>query len=927
MYDGINKLYDGTKVYTGKLNGSIFTTDDGKEIPFTSSNVYNGQDSVLWINFRKCFQKEIRENYQSLRSTHKAFSSESISNMFSEYQKAWAEVIWNIDQRIKYLLPFFGGADYLKMAQGNKEAQRDFWLFNAFKYRDSKYQTGDAKENSILLRLYNKGEIHVKPYSHIYARVQFGNAKDETRRAWRNEEVVFDTEGIAAVNDLETYVYSADRISDLGDLSDFKIGLCDFSSASKLSRIILGRDEEGYANGNLKSLTLGKNGLLNEIDISNCYNLTKSIDASGCYGLEKFKARGSRITSVNFSDGGRLKEIILPETTSNLTLKNQTEIESLVIDSYDNLTTIHLENTPTLPIESLILDSPNLERVRLYNVEWNATSEAKLREVVDKLKNCKGISATGQDESKAAVYARVHVTEISDAFLEELNSIFPELIVVINGVAKYYIKYVDIDNTELYHYIANEGENVIDPVEKGLIEQPDRAPSEDTIYYYEGWRILPENISQSYVIVAKYRCDYRVRFFAGEGAEEPSNIQWIPQETAALDPVENGIMEIPTKEPSAEFYYEFKDWGVDLSSIKKPLELYPVFNELKNLYVVQIFGGQKQLGDNQMLEYNDVISLPTEGVHNYYYNEELQDYEYFTIYEHSGWDINKDGIDDGNNLRVLPEKYTTEPIIVRALFSAENFVTNDSWAQIAAACEDGSYKAKYPLGTQKSVEFTYGGQNYVGVAEIVDYDYDKLATPVNGKERASLTFMLRNAVVKNTIRNNSSFTWTTPEGESIVGNLAGGFLNTGIFERTRDVVYLDSDLNANIKLVQKKYDQGPRATNDQENYYPATLVSLRTWTPSATEMGVVPDYITKLETYQEADQGGDGTRGAYVWFTNNASRRKTLDGLPVKYWVRTYAASTWRLLGVNDDGGIATDDNQEGLRSYSYYGVVFGFCL
>ena len=37
------------------------------------------------------------------------------------------------------------GKDYLFMLQGDKKAQRDWWLYNAFKYRDSKYYTDALK--------------------------------------------------------------------------------------------------------------------------------------------------------------------------------------------------------------------------------------------------------------------------------------------------------------------------------------------------------------------------------------------------------------------------------------------------------------------------------------------------------------------------------------------------------------------------------------------------------------------------------------------------------------------------------------------------------------------------------------------------------------------------------------------------------------
>jgi hypothetical protein len=52
---------------------------------------------------------------------------------------------WNYDAQFKYLDTFSEKDSNLAALQGNKKAQREWWLYNAFKYRDSKYSAGDAK--------------------------------------------------------------------------------------------------------------------------------------------------------------------------------------------------------------------------------------------------------------------------------------------------------------------------------------------------------------------------------------------------------------------------------------------------------------------------------------------------------------------------------------------------------------------------------------------------------------------------------------------------------------------------------------------------------------------------------------------------------------------------------------------------------------
>ena len=105
------------------------------------SAVFNGQDSVLWINFRKCFFSKVREMYNTLRSGGE-FSYDKIATKMKNHQDEWAEVLWNIDAELKYLIPFYAGSNNLAMAQGNKQTQRDFWLYNAFKYIYSNYESG-----------------------------------------------------------------------------------------------------------------------------------------------------------------------------------------------------------------------------------------------------------------------------------------------------------------------------------------------------------------------------------------------------------------------------------------------------------------------------------------------------------------------------------------------------------------------------------------------------------------------------------------------------------------------------------------------------------------------------------------------------------------------------------------------------------------
>lgn len=444
------------------------------------STVFNCDDSALWVNFYKVFKNDVRDMYRELRSSTK-FNYEYINNKMREHQSAWPEAIWNEDQYNKYIGSYLDkDEDYLDMLQGDKKAQRDWWLFNGFKYRDSKYYTGDATSNFITLRCYASGGITITPYQHLHPRIKYGStvavSLEDNGRVKRNTPILLENPlGNVEINDLETYIYSADRIASVGDLSHLKVGLANFSAATKLQEIIVGSEAEGYYNSNLKSLTVGNNELLTLVNISNCNGEEfTSLDLSGCHGLETVLAEGTKLTGIILPNGGHLKTLKLSDTIANLTIQNQKNIETLTLQSQENLTTLRIENTPGLPIETLINNSPKLNRVRLTNIEWNATNEETLRITIDKLIAAKGLEANGVNATKAVVTGHVYIDTITETFLEEINDNFPELVVVVDGVAQYFIRYADWNNNLLYRYIAEEGTAAIDPVKNNLIDEPVR---------------------------------------------------------------------------------------------------------------------------------------------------------------------------------------------------------------------------------------------------------------------------------------------------------------------------------------------------------------------------------------------------------------------------------------------------------------------
>lgn len=869
------------------------------------STIFNCDDSALWVNFYKVFKDDVNTMYNSLRSGTK-FNYDYINNKMREHQAQWPEAIWNEDEYNKYIGSFINkNENYLDMLQGDKKAQRDWWLFNGFKYRDSKYFTADATANFITLRCYAAGGITVTPYQHLHPRIKYGStvavSLEDSGRVKRNTPIFLNNPlGDVEINDLETYIYSADRLASVGDLSHLKVGMANFSAATKLQEIILGSEEEGYYNSNLKSLTVGNNELLTLVNVSNCNGEEfTSLDLSGCHGLETVLAEGTKLTGIALPNGGHLTTLKLPATIANLTIQNQKNIETLSLRSQENLSTLRIEGTPGLPIENLVNDSPKLNRVRLTNIEWEATDESTLRITMDKLLNAKGLDANGLNTDKAVVTGRVYIDTITEKFLEEINDNFPELVVVVNGVAQYFIRYADWDNTLLYRYIAVEGTAAIDPVLDDLINEPVRENTEVAQYTYKGWSELPTEIYRPYSIIAQYSGVYMATFYNDE--EEIIYQDWVIEGQNAIDPINAGYVAEPRRSSTEKYDYYYSHWTPSLEKITGPTYFYPVFEEKLRSYWVyftdeggleghiygscQVYYGGKAVFPGDV---NDVVK---------YINDEPSEY-----YEFIGWS-------DNINNEII------ELTIIKAQFGFIGYI-EDSWETIIENCQQGNVES-YNLGARKKHTFTYGEQEASVEMEIVGINHDLLENTDenynNGASTAMLSWMTYVLVPKITNVNSSMKNYSGVEGQS---HRAGGGWELSDLRAELNGALLNAldptgVLQSGIKPVQKISDHGRYHPNE-----PATTID-KIWVPSNTELNyesssmVVAEQGTPYKLYTDIF-----SRIKYVYDSKN-------DYVAAPYWTRSTHTISHQWYYVAATGAPYTLNAGNGQTCY----ICFGFCL
>ena len=367
--------------------------------------------------------------YQTLRSSG-GLSYNAVEKAFEDHQGKWSEAIFNEDAWFKYIDPLIndGNGAYLEMMQGSKKEQRKWWLYNRFRYIDSKYNAGDALSDVIQLRGYAKANITVIPYADIYPTVKYGSYLVHERGKRGVATTLLNP--LDNVNDTEIYIYSSSQLASVGDLSGLLVGFADFSMATKLQSLKIGSDATGYSNTNLKTLTLGNNVLLKTIDVRNCVGLgtgdQKAVDISGCTNIEDVYFDGTQVTSVALPNGGIIKKLHLPATVTNLTIMNQKSITEFVMPSYANITTLRLENVSTAIDMFDILDAIQANsRIRLIGFYIEAQNAQEISELFDIFDTMRGLDEQGNNMDAAQVSGEVHTSSLTGNEIAEFNARYP----------------------------------------------------------------------------------------------------------------------------------------------------------------------------------------------------------------------------------------------------------------------------------------------------------------------------------------------------------------------------------------------------------------------------------------------------------------------------------------------------------------------
>lgn len=843
-----------------------------------SAEVYNGQDSVIWNNIRLAFADELAAMYKTLRSEGK-LSYALVERMFEEHQNVWPEALVNEDSQFKYLDPLLNpdagaepDATYLPMLQGLKTEQRKWWLYNRFRYIDSKYNAGDALTDFIDMRLYARSNVTITPYADIYPTAKFGSYL-VTERGHRNvPTTLICPAGLDNPNDTEFQIYSASQLADVGDLSGFYVGRCNISMATKLQSLKIGDSASTYSNTNLKQLTLGSNVLLRTLDVRNCPNLAQAVDVSNCTNIENIYFDGTAITGCQLPNGGILKVLHLPSTVVNLDIRNQTVIQDLVV-TVANLESLRLENTPTLNsksmVNSLVVTTEQVPTVRITGFYWEFTNATEIEAFLDKLDTMKGLDINGNELPKPYLEGTIHTTSLTGEQIASYKERYPYITVTADYVEST-LTLMSYDNTTVLKTIT-----CFNGVpQESIPSAPSKPDSVDGHYSYTalGWSKTADAETADASATTDVIAD-RTVYPAYSRTVKTYTVTWQNQDSTTLE-TDNNVPwgTTPTYDGSTPTYQgqTSTGWYPAVGAIAGNTTYTAQYKPMYTATFVRASadgGGtlytQQYVVEGSTPVYGGATPTSTQG--------SAEDYPF------EGW---------------TPE---LAPIYANTTYTAkfgspvEDAEITDSWDTIIANIDNGTYKTAYKIGNYKPLDL--GTEGTVNM-QIVAMDEDSSTDSTSGEKTPIPITFISKELLKTAKKWNESASFATFTDSTIYAYLHNTILPL-----------VPSNVRARIQTVFKRTYYWENS--DNTGY---TTDWCKLWIPSNYELG---------------DTSYAGQPSYNKIYSGQEQRIKYISTEEKYWWLRSGIRNNNLSIGVVTNKGVVSNN-----VSYSTErGIALCFCL
>ena len=200
----------------------------------------------------------------------------------------------------------------------------------------------------------------------------YGKGKTRPQRVRAGETYILDD--MTADGNTDVFINGANYYKSFGPFGNKALGEAFQLFGERLTEFSV-EATDGVVEFRPNSMTINC-PVLKTFTLKNVQTLLGTLDISNSNVINKFDASGTTLNSFLFPSTPTLVDITLPEWISNLTLDGLTNLQSskLKLDSYSNLSTVHITNCPSLNILSIIttahLAGATLDNVIADNINW-----------------------------------------------------------------------------------------------------------------------------------------------------------------------------------------------------------------------------------------------------------------------------------------------------------------------------------------------------------------------------------------------------------------------------------------------------------------------------------------------------------------------------------------------------------------------------
>lgn len=413
---------------------------------------------------------DIRNKFYSLRNGHISYD-QIMKVIYDDNIEKKTAAMYNASANFRYIIPYLEGmgGTQLPAAQGDRLSLMKYWHGNRQPFLDSVYGTADYKNDIISMRMMGPKAVtfSLTPDINMVVGVAY-NVQDASYPQYNSGKLTANntwshtiTSEAYPFQDLNTYLFGASHLSDIGDISLATPRNIVFGQANKLKRIILGTDDadvlaryaavgaavplvempKAVSNNlieidfhNLKNISLGGETTLSLTSVSG--GVTTNLAPS----LQRLDVRKSGITGIALGDYTPIEYIGFSDEMSSITLRNLPQLSTVEFDLVDKVQSIEIENCDKLnqlELLSLFQNKIGINKISCDNLA-GGEDEAVSIAFMDWLYSIKETTLTGE----------IYVQSIADSELDKYRDKWTNLT----------IKLYQIFSDDVIFGVTGEGE-------------------------------------------------------------------------------------------------------------------------------------------------------------------------------------------------------------------------------------------------------------------------------------------------------------------------------------------------------------------------------------------------------------------------------------------------------------------------------------